>query len=157
MGFQIWWIDVIKFWQEDCTTREVREFTSRARSLVQVQDSPTVPREITKKTSDLFMHASLGLGIGDIAQLVELRPEDCLPIVEFDSRRRLKPPRFVAQDFESRKKKGKRCFCFTENVYGSTRKTNFDWTCICSTQAIISPTSVWSFVINISSLPIICI
>ncbi len=52
----------------------MREFTSRVRSLVQVQDSPAALGEIKKKSSDLFMHASLDSGIGDIAQLVERHP-----------------------------------------------------------------------------------
>eukprot|EP01018_Ginkgo_biloba_P006814 Gb_38719 [translate_table: standard] len=43
-----------------------------ARSLVQVQDSPIAPRKIMEKASDLFMHAPLSPGTGDIAQLVEL-------------------------------------------------------------------------------------
>eukprot|EP01018_Ginkgo_biloba_P012458 Gb_11362 [translate_table: standard] len=37
------------------------------------QDSPAAPGKIMEKASDLFMHAPLGLGTGDIAQLVELR------------------------------------------------------------------------------------
>nr|GLL16987.1 hypothetical protein CQW23_34938 [Ipomoea trifida]GLL16991.1 hypothetical protein CQW23_34938 [Ipomoea trifida]GLL25348.1 hypothetical protein CQW23_34938 [Ipomoea trifida]GLL25350.1 hypothetical protein CQW23_34938 [Ipomoea trifida]GLL25353.1 hypothetical protein CQW23_34938 [Ipomoea trifida] len=49
----------------------VRRFTSRARSLVQVQDGPAAPGKRIEEVSDYFMHAPLGSG--DIAQLVELR------------------------------------------------------------------------------------
>ena len=49
----------------------MRRFTSRARSLVQVQDGPAAPKKRIEEVSDYFMHAPLGSG--DIAQLVELR------------------------------------------------------------------------------------
>jgi hypothetical protein len=53
---------------------QVRGFTSRARSLVQVQDSPAAPRKIVgRKSKNLFMYAPLDLDTRDIAQLVELR------------------------------------------------------------------------------------
>ncbi|KAI9123617.1 hypothetical protein K1719_004917 [Acacia pycnantha] len=35
---------------------------TRARSLVQVQDDPAVPRKRIEEASDSFMHASLGSG-----------------------------------------------------------------------------------------------
>ena len=40
----------------------MRRFTSRARSLVQVQDGPAGPKKRIEEASDSFMHVPLGSG-----------------------------------------------------------------------------------------------
>ena len=76
---------LILFQLVDWIVSQVRGFTSRARSLVQVQDSPAAPGKIVgRKIKSIlllffffffffFMYGPLGPSTGDIAQLVELR------------------------------------------------------------------------------------
>jgi hypothetical protein len=65
---------LILFQLVDWIVLQVRGFTSRARSLVQVPDSPAAPGKIVgRKSKNLFMYAPLGPDTGDLAQLVELR------------------------------------------------------------------------------------
>ena len=72
---------LILFQLVDWIVSQVRGFTSRARSLVQVQDSPAAPGKIVGRKSKsillffffFFMYGPLGPSTGDIAQLVGLR------------------------------------------------------------------------------------
>nr|GMD09116.1 ATP synthase subunit beta, chloroplastic-like [Ipomoea batatas] len=68
---EMWIIQGTLAWRTPPVRTGVRRFTSRARSLVQVQDGPAAPGKRIEEVSDYFMHAPLGSG--DIAQLVELR------------------------------------------------------------------------------------
>ena len=53
---------LILFQLVDWIVSQVRGFTSRARSLVQVQDGPAAPSKRIEEASDSFMHAPLGSG-----------------------------------------------------------------------------------------------
>lgn len=53
---------LILFQLVDWIVLQVRGFTSRARSLVQVQDGPAAPGKRIEEASDYFMHAPLGSG-----------------------------------------------------------------------------------------------